>query len=966
MLPCQSAAQTRVYKNYSVKDGLAGSTVYYTFQDKKGFMWFGTDQGLCRFDGTNFKNYTTRDGLPDNEVFRVTEDSMGRLWMICYNSRPCFMYHGVMHNTDNDNLLKKMSSETGLFKYLFVDREGRVWILGSRLNVVDKNKVQSFASPNHELAAAMGYCGNQIVLVTGGGVYGVGLKNDSFSYSILSKMEQTFNNSACFFGNDCYAVGAYDNRNSAIIKVNSQNSTTRQLLPLGINDIICNHAVFNEADTLLLVSAGIQGIKAFDRNLILQPDPYPFLPHDITYSYTAFDREGNTWVTSLGKGIFFIPADKTIQYRLNNELHNSNATSVFAADNGNLFVGFDHAHYGVLKGGKLTTYTINATIFSGKRVIRQFAWNKNSLIMGADYGVYAVAKDDPSSCKFICGFCVKNMVKEGEDSVLLGRPDDACRLVRTEKGFHLDSLWNVRTTAICKDHHGQVWLGSLSGLFVHDKGLVKPFGKSGLISKSRITDLLCDDYDNIWVATHQRGIFVITKDSIIAINSANGLPGDVCIRFFKESKNTIWVCTDRNVSKITFNNTGGFSCNISTVPELAGDVEVSVNDVSVDSANIWVATSDGLLQIEKANQKPPIAPAVYITSFSCSDSVFTDFNSPRLKYFQNNTQVDFIAVSYNSAGKIAYKYVLNNTSADTIYTRNTTVNFNALPPGKYSFSVWAKSIVGVWSESPATLDFEIAPPYWKTWWFITGAALLVIFSLTGLLRWRIRQIRMREVEKTRINKKIGEIELQAVRTQMNEHFIFNSLNSIQNFINQNNTEAANFYLANFGKLIRRTMDISAKPVISLQEEIDYLNNYLTLEKMRFAEKFDYSVTNEIKSVSPDELIFPSMILQPYVENAIRHGLRYKTEGDGKLNISFTEENGFIVCRIDDNGIGRKKSEELKSKTHVEYQSKGIRLSEDKVYLFNQVHDNKIRVEVEDKKAGLGTLVKVYVPLKINL
>src|SRR6185369_7934277 len=126
-------------------------------------------------------------------------------------------------------------------------------------------------------------------------------------------------------------------------------------------------------------------------------------------------------------------------------------------------------------------------------------------------------------------------------------------------------------------------------------------------------------------------------------------------------------------------------------------------------------------------------------------------------------------------------------------------------------------------------------------------------------------------------------------------------NSIQNFINENNKKAANFYLASFGKLIRRTLDISSLSVISLQDEMDYLDNYLTLEKMRFEEKFDYSITNEITSTPPDVIIFPSMILQPYVENAVRHGLRHKIAGKGTLKISFAQEMEFMVCRIDDNG-----------------------------------------------------------------
>ncbi|MES2620797.1 MAG: two-component regulator propeller domain-containing protein, partial [Bacteroidota bacterium] len=126
-----SSAQNLVYKNYSIKDGLASTVVYYVAQDNKGFVWFGTDQGLCRFDGTNFKTFTTQDGLPDNEVLFIRVDSQDRVWMICYNSRPCFIYNGVIHTTHNDSMLSRIGGADNLFRDIGIDKEGKVWILGS-------------------------------------------------------------------------------------------------------------------------------------------------------------------------------------------------------------------------------------------------------------------------------------------------------------------------------------------------------------------------------------------------------------------------------------------------------------------------------------------------------------------------------------------------------------------------------------------------------------------------------------------------------------------------------------------------------------------------------------------------------------------------------------------------------------------------------------------------------------------
>jgi LytS/YehU family sensor histidine kinase len=166
------------------------------------------------------------------------------------------------------------------------------------------------------------------------------------------------------------------------------------------------------------------------------------------------------------------------------------------------------------------------------------------------------------------------------------------------------------------------------------------------------------------------------------------------------------------------------------------------------------------------------------------------------------------------------------------------------------------------------------------------------------------------------------------------------------------------------------MDISSVQVISLKEEMDYLDTYLSLERMRFDQKFDYHIRNKITDLQTEDVLFPSMILQPYVENAIRHGLRHKTNGPGRLDISFERQNGFVLCCVDDNGIGRQRAADLKSKRHVEYQSKGVKLAEDRVYLYNRVHIDQMKVETVDKvneqSEASGTLVKVFVPLNTDL
>ncbi|HRG89739.1 MAG TPA: histidine kinase, partial [Chitinophagales bacterium] len=531
----------------------------------------------------------------------------------------------------------------------------------------------------------------------------------------------------------------------------------------------------------------------------------------------------------------------------------------------------------------------------------------------------------------------------------------------TKNTYVLDVLSDVRSTSLVRDKQGKIWIGMLNGLFTYNNKLMR-FGKNKLLDASHVTDMLVDEYNNTWVATHQYGIFIIKSDTILRINAVNGLPEDACIRFFKEADGKIWVCTNRHISLISYSQHKGLHYTVTNEGGLY-NINTTINDVYVDSSVIWVAASNGLIRLNR-NKKGASSPSIYITAFITRDSTYNAPSNVPLRYFQNNIQVNYVGIAYNDNGCNNYKYILNNS--DTVYTQNTSISFSSMAAGRYTFKVWAQNSLGLWSKAPAEVVFEIYPPFWKTWWFNSIALFILGFALWAFIRWRIRSIKLQEIEKTELNKKMAEAQLQALRAQINEHFIFNSLNAIQSFINQNELKAANQFLANFGKLIRRTLDISFSQVITLQEEIDYLENYLLLEKIRYEGRFYYKITNEVTSIPPHHVILPSMILQPYVENAIRHGLRHKTNGTGVLTVSFYKEEDEVVCCIADNGIGRKKAKELKQKLQVEYQSRGMDLSAGRIALFNATQADKISVTVDDGADGVGTVVKVKVPLKFSV
>jgi len=299
-----------------------------------------------------------------------------------------------------------------------------------------------------------------------------------------------------------------------------------------------------------------------------------------------------------------------------------------------------------------------------------------------------------------------------------------------------------------------------------------------------------------------------------------------------------------------------------------------------------------------------------------------------------------------------------------VYTSSSYVQYTMLPPGNYLFSVEAMNKSGIWSKESAQIQIEILPHFYQTLWFkllLAGIiSLLVIFSV-----WIYsRSIRKKEQEKSEVNKKIANLELLALRAQMNPHFIFNTLSSIQHFISGNNSEEALKYLSKFAKLMRVILDNSKKKFISIADEINAISLYLDLEKLRFKNKFDYHITVH-PDIDKEYDEMPSKLVQQYRENAVLHVIAHK-KTSGKIDIELYLENDYLVVCVQDDGVGRKKAQEIRSKQPKYHKSQGMSITEDRLNIINKVNDSDLSVTIEDIDPDnieeSGTRVKIYVPL----
>lgn len=360
--------------------------------------------------------------------------------------------------------------------------------------------------------------------------------------------------------------------------------------------------------------------------------------------------------------------------------------------------------------------------------------------------------------------------------------------------------------------------------------------------------------------------------------------------------------------------------------------------------------------------KDTLPPQVFITGIRIMGEDSSILSHYDLPHTQNFIEINYLGFS-KSSSLIQYRYKMQGINDDWVYTSRNLVQYTTLPPGNYVFQVEAVNKDGVWSNEKASLRFNISPPIWEELWFRALLLSLVVLISGGIWFWSYQRFKRKNRIKEAYNRKLAEVELQALRAQMNPHFLFNTLSSIQHFITLSKSEEAINYLSKFAKLMRIILENSQKPEISLKDELSALEIYLDLESLRFKDKFDYQiiVDNELDQTY-DQI--PPLLIQPYVENAIMHGIMH-LKSKGKITVSIDKEGDFMKLSIHDNGVGREKAKHFEDQKM--HKSRGMSITKDRLEIINSSRKSSLNANITDLKnsAGeaIGTLVEIYIPLE---
>ncbi|MCX6315856.1 MAG: histidine kinase [Bacteroidetes bacterium] len=953
------------YVHYDVKDGLPSKRVYAMCQDKNGFIWFATDNGVCRFDGSDFKVFTTENGLPDNDIINVFCDSKNRVWFTPFKREIAYYYQGRIYNRNNDTLLRKIYINSTPIKTL-EDKEGTVWIFQEcgLSYITRKNECGNFEKTTmteQEMCSLA-----DIFLLPSGEIKGIFLLlgNNEYQaeYSVATLNKEIDKKKSSIWLNTM--AGISRNRlflnSKMLVYPNLTGQMVIRNLHTGkeskINTFPTLNTMYEFEDTAIMFNTG-DGVWCYnaDGKLINR-----FLEGK-TIGRSFVDEEGNKWYTSLDDGVYKLGSEKV--FHLGFSPPQPGNTEVFSiGKQGDIMLaGLNSGMVARIDPEKKISYFYKDNI-PGKRfdrVLQIINLPNKEVLFRSDKGFVILNQDlslktlDYSSYKSL--FVHKNRIYAG--TIQNARYYE---IYRPEKPT---IFLKERTTAILETN-GSIYNGALNDLFLvtPDKKIIS-LGERFPELKTKITTIDRSVDGTIWVGTYSSGLMVLKNNQLIArISAKEGLTSNNC-RTTCMSGNNFWVGTDRGLNKIEITKTGFPVTRYTTADGLPADI---INAIYAENGKIYTGTSEGLSWFNENNIPEKTTCNILLDQVTVNGIEQEIKDRYSFSHRQQTIFFHFTAISHKAAGNIVYTYRLKGLENEWQETQQQSLNFISLPSGTYTFELYATNKAGVKSKL-ISIPFTINTPYWLTDWF----KLLVLFFIVAIswfiINRRIQSIRKKEAEKNQIRQQIFELEQKAKRAQMNPHFIFNCISSIQHFIFSNELEACNDYLARFARLIRQTLDNSEKTAIQLSEEIKYLDNYLGLEQMRFAGRFTYKIILS-PSIHADFLYLPAMLLQPYVENSIRHGVRNRRDNKGLITISFNVENDALICTIEDNGIGRKMAETMKSGSHIEYQSKGMSLTSDRINAINQSYGEQTDISIidltEEDGQSTGTRIEIRFPFSL--
>ncbi len=958
--------QSLQFKNINVSDGLLSSTVYHVFQDSKGFIWFATMNGVNRYDGKTFETFTTENGLSDNEVFKITEDSYGRIWFLTYNGKLSYFLDGAIYNPTNSALLKRAICHSNFVSF-FEDSRHTLWFStnGNEVISIRNEEVKCYTTDdsNSPLNDLIFFEDDYKNLWSVNNVRFHHVKYSGFTlarqkYYPVDVRSTYFDKPSQIFYFICDdGVVAMQNGIQKLIK-----KIPPSLVSKGISSIIV------EGNKIWITMLG-SGVKVFN----LANDHFEDYLKDKFVSSIIKDRDRNIWISTLDDGVFLLSKKATNfnHYTYKNPLTDEAVYSIAKDNENNIWLGLRNGQINVLSDNKIKIldFKLDDNAYNPIRQLYFNAAYRNIWLLSNNTIGKIIDLNKTNQLQIISNvnqhqFSLKSFSFSSTGNLAISAATGLYILKSNydEDGFQIkkkDLLSiNIKERTFCAsyDKNNNLWYDQLNGLHILKNQKIFSFSKKIGALSDRITHIFCDDYGLVYASTSSHGICIFKDDELVKIiTTKDGLYSDNCVKTYVFN-HVLWVLNSKGVNKIE-NALGEIKCT--GYNKENGLLTNEVNDILVDNDFVYLATNKGLTIVKNSEEisYSPDLP-LYFKKLLVSGVEYEIGDKPiELPPGENNIQLSFTAINYEEPDKIMFGYRIKSND-NWVETPNNNLEFASLEPGNYNIQIRAKDLNGNWGKS-IDLMIIVDTPFYKTYIFLLTVILLIIFAALFIFNKYIKNKRKKENEKTWNQAKIVALEQQALQAMMNPHFIFNVMNSIQYFINTQDKQTANQLLTGFARLIRKNMDIVNKGEISLAEEIEYLKLYLQLESLRFGKKLNYSLNIE-NGIETEDILIPSMLLQPFIENAIWHGIMPK-ETEGNIIIKILQQHQLLKIIIEDDGVGIDHSKKIKTD---EYISRGMSITQERISLINQLAGSEMNIQIGQRPEG-GTIVKIHIPISLD-
>lgn len=946
-------AQQPVFRHINKYNGLPSNTIYDMKEDKNGFIWLGTEKGLVRFDGKNTVVYT-HTKMNGTAVSNLIIDDIGRIW--------CQNFTGQHFYVLNDSMVYPEIKNTGTFNLTYINNQNDIFVVSNNmLYIYNKHLVLKDSIGIKDFVNSFIFKNDYYLI-----------ENNRLNKIVNGKkvLNSTFDNKNSKSG----AVFAINKKHAFFINKSSPAATLIQLFP-------CYSETKLFKQTAIIQTANITNDSLLWINTTAGCYIYNFQVKPIQFEQPLFknnsisavikDKNGAYWISTTNNGIYIIEDLNSKQINFNNEnitaINNINHQIVAGTSSG--IVGQLNSNHNGFK------QLFKADILHQVNFVK-FDSANNHYIIGADK-VYGITKGKKDFCFSIA---VKDVCFGKNNEYLLATSFSLAHIIKCRQQSNWSSFYSseIKSNSFCcnvfnlKEFTSRTKAVEISSDFstlyaASAKGLLSITQHK--ISEIQLngTPITASDLfiykDTLYASTYNQGVLMIVNNRVVKIWDKGNSIINQTINKIRYWQGKIWLISDNNlytINLLDFELKNRFKSNSFFYNEL--------NDIAFNNNFLYAASNEGVIQSPINTEIIiPKVPGLFIESVKVNDRIEVQTALNNLKYNQNNISISFATPWFSSENRLQIFYKINSADWQIFEKGARMLSLSSLSPGNY-FIQFKTCIDGQYFSPIAYVSFQISYPIWQQIWFLLIVILLLATLFFAVYKYRLKLINKQSklvIEKNKLETDLHKSMLSSIKSQMNPHFIFNALNTIQSYIYLNDKENASNYLAQFSMLTRKILDMSNNETVSLADEIETLQLYLSLEKMRFEDSLNYEIMI-IPGLKTKDIKIPSMLIQPYVENALKHGLLHK-KNNRSLSILFEHQHPFLLVKIDDNGVGRKRANELNSIKDIKFNSFSTEANQKRLTLLNkQTAEIGVNIidKVDDNGIAEGTLVILKIPLGV--